>query len=98
SRELSEPKARETNINMADVGNRVLNGYAEGDDIGRFRADILSAYDKVLKGKTVLQDDESNRITAVLKLSGLMRSEGKALKVRNPIYERVFGSEGMREN
>lgn len=98
SRELFEPKARETNINLADVGNRVLNGYAEGDDINKFRADILSAYDKAIRGKSELQDDESNRVTAVLKLSGLMRSEGKALKVRNPIYERVFGKEWIKEN
>jgi len=98
SRELFEPKAKETNINLADVGNRVLNGYAEGDDIAKFRADILSAYQKAISGKTELQDDESNRTTAVLKLSGLMRSEGKALKVRNPIYERVFGKDWIKEN
>ena len=98
SRELFEPKARETNINLADVGNRVLNGYADGEDVGKFRADILSAYQKAISGKTTLQDDESNRVTAVLKLSGLMRSEGKALKVRNPIYERVFGKEWIKEN
>jgi len=98
SRDLFEPKARETNINLADVGNRVLNGYAEGDDINKFRADILSAYDKAIRGKSELQDDESNRVTAVLKLSGLMRSEGKSLKVRNPIYEHVFGKEWVKEN
>lgn len=98
AREFFEPKARETNINLADVGNRVLNGYAPGDDIDQFRADILSGYAKALKNKETLPDDESNRVNAVLKLSGLMRSEGKSLKVRNPIYERVFGQEWIREN
>ena len=97
-RDLLEPKARETNINLADVGNRVLNGYVDGDDVDKFRADILSAYEKSLSGRTVLVDDESNRVTAVLKLSGLMRSEGKSLKVRNPIYERVFGRDWIKEN
>jgi len=97
-RDLLEPKARETNINLADVSNRVLNGYADGDDVDKFRANILSAYEKALKGRVALQDDESNRITAVLKLSGLMRTEGKVLKVRNPIYERVFGKEWINEN
>lgn len=97
ARDLFEPKARDTNINLADVGNRVLNGYAEGDDVNQFRADILSAYEKALKGKD-LADDESNRITAILKLSGLMRSEGKSLKVRNRIYERVFDRAWIVEN
>lgn len=97
-RDLLEPKVRETNINLSDVGNRVLNGYADSDDIARFRADILSAYGKALSGKETLQDDESNRITAVLKLSGLMRSEGKSLKVRNRIYRKAFDKAWIREN
>ena len=97
-RDLLEPKARETNINLADVSNRVLNGYADGDDVEKFRADILSAYSKSLRGGAELTDDESNRLTAVLKLSGLMRSDGNTLKVRNPIYKKVFGKEWIREN
>lgn len=97
-RDLLEPKVRETNINLSDVGNRVLNGYADGDDVEKFRADILSAYSKARAGKDTLQDDESNRITAVLKLSGLMRSEDATLKVRNRIYERAFGEAWIKEN
>ncbi len=97
-RDLLEPKVRETNINLSDVGNRVLNGYADGDDVDEFRANILSAYHKALTGKEQLVDDESNRVTAVLKLSGLMRSEGKQLFVRNRIYEHVFGKEWIKEN
>lgn len=97
-RDLLEPKVRETNINLSDVGNRVLNGYADGDDVDQYRADILSAYDKALAGKGDLPDDESNRITAVLKLSGLMRSEAGQLKVRNRIYEKAFDRAWVREN
>jgi WD40 repeat protein len=97
-RDLLEPKVRETNINLSDVGNRVLNGYADGDDVDEFRANILAAYQKARSGKEPLVDDESNRITAVLKLSGLMRSEGKQLIVRNRIYEHVFGKEWITEN
>lgn len=97
-RDLLEPKVRETNINLSDVGNRVLNGYADGDDVDEFRANILSAYQKARSGKEPLVDDESNRITAVLKLSGLMRSEGKQLFVRNRIYGHVFGKEWITEN
>lgn len=97
-RDLFEPKVRETNINLSDVGNRVLNGYADGDDVEEFRANILSAYQKALTGKEQLFDDESNRITAVLKLSGLMRSDGGQLFVRNRIYQFVFGKEWIVEN
>jgi WD40 repeat protein len=97
-RDLLEPKVRETNINLSDVGNRVLNGYADGDDVAKFRADILSAYGRALSGRETLVDDESNRITAVLKLSGLMRSEGKSLRVRNRIYERAFDKAWIKEN
>lgn len=55
-RDLLEPKVRETNINLSDVGNRVLNGYADGDDVDEFRANILSAYQKACAGKEPLVD------------------------------------------
>lgn len=98
ARELLDPKARETDINLADVGARVLTGNNEGEDPDKFRADVLSAYSKVLKGRETIADDESNRISAVLKLSGLMRSEDKALKVRNRIYEKAFDKTWIQEN
>lgn len=96
ARGLFEPKAKETNINLADVGNRLVNGYADGDDVDKFRSDILSMYKSVLHGKRVV-DDESNRTCAVLKLSGLVRSENRELKVRNRIYERVFNGDWILE-
>jgi WD40 repeat protein len=95
-RDLLEPKARETNINLADVGNRVLNGALAGDDIAQYRADVLSAYALALKGK--LLDDESNRLAALLKLSGLLRGDGKRLVSRNRIYAHVFGRAWIEEN
>jgi WD40 repeat protein len=97
-REFFQPRARKTHINLADVGNRVLNSFSEGEDVDKYRADILSAYRKALKGREALSDDESNQISAALKLSGLMRSDGNQLKVRNPIYARVFGEDWVREN
>lgn len=98
SRDLLEPKARETNINLSDVGNRVLNGFADGDDVDAFRADILSAYQRALTGKEPVLDDESNRVSAVLKLSGLMKVADGHLVVRNRIYEQVFGKKWIVEN
>jgi WD40 repeat protein len=97
-RELLNPKARETDINLADVSTRILTGNNDNEDPDKFRADVLSAYGKVLKGRESLADDESNRISAVLKLSGLMRSENKELKVRNRIYEKAFDKTWIEEN
>jgi WD40 repeat protein len=94
---LFQAKARETNINLADVGNRVLNGYSDPDQISKYRADILSVYEKVLRGGEVF-DDESNRLVTVLKLAGIVRVEDRKLKIRNRIYEHVFDRTWVREN
>ncbi len=94
---LFQAKARETNINLADVGNRILNGYPDPDQIAKYRADVLSVYENVVKGRDVF-DDESNHLIKVLKLSGIVRVEERKLKVRNRIYERVFDRGWIREN
>ncbi|MHB8636714.1 MAG: AAA-like domain-containing protein [Fimbriimonadaceae bacterium] len=96
-RDLFEPKARETNINLADVANRALHAGDLEDEPVKFRADLLSAYEVARKGKP-LADDESNRVAALLKLSGIMRSDGHQLTVRNRIYEAVFDRAWVTEN
>jgi hypothetical protein len=84
---LFQAKSRETNINLADVGNRILAGAPDPAQVAKYRADVLSLYEKILKGQPVF-DDESNKLAAVLKLSGIVRVEERLLKVRNRIYER----------
>lgn len=96
-RDLFEPKARETNINLADVANRALHAGDLEPDPERFRADLLSVYERAWKGKPIA-DDESNRVVALLKMSGIMRSEGNRLEVRNRIYRQVFDRSWVREN
>lgn len=96
-RDLFDPKARETNINLADVGNRALHAGDLEPDPEKFRADLLSAYQRAWNGRP-LADDESNRVAALLKMSGMMRSEGSRLYVRNRIYLRVFDRAWVREN
>ncbi|MDR3691908.1 MAG: AAA-like domain-containing protein [Fimbriimonas sp.] len=91
------PKARDRNVNLADVANRVLNSAPVDADSDGFRADVLSTYQKILAGR-VVSDDEANRTVSVLKLSGLVRSTGGRLRVRNRIYERVFDRAWIREN
>lgn len=95
--ELFGPKARDRNINLADVANRALNAGAAEPDPERFRADLLSAYGRARAGKP-LPDDESNRVASLLKLSGLVRSDDMRLRVRNRIYEHVFDREWIEEN
>lgn len=96
-RDLLEPQARETNINLADVANRALHIADVEAEPNKFRADLLSMYEAAWKGKPVA-DDESNRVASLLKLSGIMRSEGKLLQVRNRIYHHVFDRAWIREN
>lgn len=96
-RELFDYKARVSNINLADVSNIALH-YDVGDsDPVAFRADLLSDYERALAGKQVV-DDESNRVVVVLKLSGIVRSDGRRLFVRNRIYMHVFDRVWIREN
>jgi WD40 repeat protein len=94
---LFQAKSRETNINLADVGNRILAGAPDPAQVAKYRADVLSLYEKILKGQPVF-DDESNKLAAVLKLSGIVRVEERLLKVRNRIYERVFDKTWIKEN
>ncbi len=95
--EFFEARARETNINLADVGNRVLNSFDEPNGVAKYRADILSLYESVLRGRKV-PDDESNRLVAVLKLSGLVVTFSGRLQVRNRIYARVFDRTWIEEH
>jgi len=96
-RELFDHKARDSNINLADVANIVLHSddvEANGD---AFLADILSLYQRVLAGKEVL-DDDSNRAVVRLKLSGIVRTDSFRLYVRNRIYKNVFDRRWIEEH
>lgn len=95
--ELFGPKARDRNINLADVANRAINSGLNEADPERFRADLLSTYERILRGASV-PDDEANRTTTVLKLCGLVRSDGRRLAIRNRIYAHVFDRVWIREN
>jgi len=96
--ELFDYKARESNINLADVANITLH-YGSGVEVDheQFRADILSTYLNILEGRRIV-DDESNRVIVILKLSGIVKLEGRRLRVRNRIYERVFDRAWIEEH
>jgi len=97
ARELFNFKARSSNINLADVANIALHYGDTLQDPLKFRADLLSAYSRVLAGRHV-PDDESNRVAVLLKLSGIVRSDGRRLRMRNRVYEHVFDRKWIAEN
>lgn len=97
ARDLLDIRSRDANINLADVANIVLH-YDNGEgDPQNFLASTLSAYRQILSGKRVI-DDESNRSLVVLKLSGIVRSNGRHLRIRNRIYSRVFNRAWVEEH
>jgi hypothetical protein len=59
------------------------------------REAVLATYDAIRSGARV-PDKEHDQITSWLKLSGIVRREDGLLKVRNPIYEKVFDQRWAR--
>lgn len=93
-----EAKARERNVNLADVSNRILSSYLDPEQREEHRAAILELYKQVVSKRQRVADDETNRLVAVLKLSGITRSVRGELHIRNRIYERVFDAAWIAEN
>jgi hypothetical protein len=58
---------------------------------------VLARYRDVWRGKRV-PDREADPVSAWLLLSGVVRAEDGVLKVRNPIYRKVFDSSWIRKN
>ncbi|AIE86036.1 AAA-like domain-containing protein [Fimbriimonas ginsengisoli] len=90
-----DARARETDTNLADVGNRLL-GRGDPNVGDAERADTLSLYAKLLKSG--IQDDESNPHAARIKMSGVARLDSGHLTVRNEIYRQIFGPGWIKEN
>jgi hypothetical protein len=78
-------QAKEADDNLAFVRNRLLRSELD-------LAALLDLYQQVRRGRKVV-DDETNPLATLLRLSGVCRSEGGLLRVRNRIYERVFDRE-----
>jgi WD40 repeat protein len=58
---------------------------------------VLRTYQDIRRGELVL-DDEQSSIYSHLKLSGVVWRKDKHLRVRNPIYKKVFNEEWIWEN
>jgi WD40 repeat protein len=94
-RRYLDARARDTDTNLVDVGNRLL-GRGDPSFTDDQRADVLSLFAQLRKRG--IDDDESNPSSARIKMSGVARLEGGRLTVRNRIYDKVFGADWIREN
>jgi hypothetical protein len=83
-------RARERDDNLLFVRERLLRSEV---DLGG----LLGHYSKIRSGRHV-PDDETNRFTTVLRLSGITRVEEGKLKVRNPVYWQVFDQDWVAAN
>ncbi len=91
-----DARARETDTNLADVGRRLL-GEGDPNVSDEERATTLSLYERMLRGKSVA-DDESNPAAARIKMSGVARVESGNLEIRNRIYAEAFDARWVRDN
>lgn len=59
---------------------------------------LLKTYSQVRKSKPVIMDEEQSLVKSHLKLSGVLKQDGKALRVRNRIYYHVFDQQWIRNH
>ncbi len=90
-----DARVRDTDTNLADVGNRLL-GRGDPGVGDEERANVLSLYGSMLK--TGIADDEANPAAARIKMSGVARLQNGRLTIRNRIYQEVFGKDWIQEN
>ena len=83
-------RARDHDDNLLFVRERMLRSEADTPS-------LLTLFDKVRSGKKV-QDDETDPLVPVLRLSGITRTDNGYLKVRNRVYEKVFDRAWVMSN
>ena len=60
--------------------------------------ELLRTYRSIWRGKHPVADEEQNLVHAHLKLSGVVRRDGRQLVVRNRIYQSVFNAAWIKEH
>ena len=60
--------------------------------------EVLTTYREIYRDKKPVLDEEQNLVKSHLKLSGVVRREGRHLAVRNRIYQEVFSEDWIREH
>jgi hypothetical protein len=57
-----------------------------------YEQQLLSTYRAIRRGRPAVADEEQNLVLSHLKLAGIVRCEGRNLRVRNRIYAEVFNA------
>lgn len=83
-------RASEQDDNLLFVRERMLR--SEVDQTG-----LLTLYNQLQQGRRV-EDDDTNPLVTVLRLSGIARAESGLLKPRNRIYATVFNTEWVTKH
>lgn len=76
------PKAEETDHNLANVSNRIINNK-------EYNAKMLGLYEQIVSGKRIKVNNSDN-VHVYLQLSGIVHEEDGYLVISNKIYEKVF--------
>lgn len=82
--------ARQHDDNLTFVRERILRSEVD-------TTSLLTLYSKIWNGKRV-RDDETDPLIAVLRLSGITRSQSGMLGVRNRVYRHTFDRDWVRIN
>jgi tetratricopeptide (TPR) repeat protein len=83
-------RGRQLDDNLVFVRERLLSQEVD-------RAALLDLYERIHRARRVF-DDETNALISVLRLAGVARAERGWVRVRNPIYWRVFDRDWVRAN
>ncbi|ESA34116.1 wd-40 repeat-containing protein [Leptolyngbya sp. Heron Island J] len=64
----------------------------------RYKSEVLNTYSKICYGRRNVRDEAQSIVKSHLKLSGIVKKNGKLLKVRNKIYQTVFSRKWIYEH
>jgi WD40 repeat protein/Flp pilus assembly protein TadD len=84
-------RAREQDDNLLFVRERLLRNETD-------LAGLLTLYEQVRSERQPVRDETTDPRVSILRLSGIVRSELGVLKIRNPIYGRVFDHAWVETN
>lgn len=91
------PEARQREPNFADVERRLLEPDIPGMGADERRTQVLGLYGRMLKGQKV-EVSEENPVVGTVRLSGVGGEVHGELRVRNRVYETVFGEAWRQKN
>ena len=85
----------EQDNNLQFVRNMLTQG---AEERGVEAVPVLQTYRQIRRDKPAVVDEEQSLVKSHLKLAGVVKREGKTLRVRNRIYRQVFDRAWIREH